>query len=134
MARSKSGSGPRLKLDTSASASSAGKSSGHSDSATWHLASDDLEELREAIERSLCEGEQHDSRENVIDDDLRKSLRIACAKARLQRIHAEHVLMDVKQIWISIPRALATKTSARLAEIVTACINEYYEKSDTSVT
>ena len=94
------------------------------------LADDDLRELRDAIERSLCEGEIKDSTPADIDDDLRKSLRIACAKARLQRVFAEHLVIDLKQIWTSIPPMLGTRTETRLSEIITACISEYYENAN----
>jgi hypothetical protein len=95
-----------------------------------HLADDDLRELRDAVERSLCEGEIHDSTTRDIDDDLRKSLRVACAKARLQRVRAEHLVIDLKQIWTSMPTMLATRTETRLSEIISACINEYYENAN----
>ena len=129
--RSKSGSGPHLSLDSSASVDLAHASTGGIGNATWHLAPHHLDELRIAIERSLCEGEMRDSSDKVVDQELRKSLRVACAKARLQRIRAEHVLIDVKQLWQSIPSMLATRTTERLGEIVTACIDEYYAKGDT---
>jgi hypothetical protein len=93
-----------------------------------HLADEDLRELRDAIERSLCEGEMYDSSDKRIDDELRKSLRVACAKARLQRVRAEHVVIDLKQIWTLIPTMLTTRTETRLSEIITACIAEYYDK------
>lgn len=67
-----------------------------------------------------------DSSDKRVDEELRKSLCVVCAKARLQCIPAEHVLIDVKQIWMSIPSMLATRTSERLGVIVTACIDEYY--------
>jgi hypothetical protein len=91
-----------------------------------HLAAADIDELRVAIERSLCEGELHGLPNGEIDDDLHKSLCIACAKARLQRVRAEQLLIDVKQIWMSLPSMLSTRTGERLNEIVTACIDEYY--------
>lgn len=95
-----------------------------------HLSLDDVEELRAAIERSLCEAEVLDSEERVVDGELRKSLRIACAKARLQRVRAEHVIVDLKQLWTTFPPVLTTRTSTKLSEIVTACIDEYYAKDD----
>ncbi|MDQ2931220.1 MAG: hypothetical protein M3Y05_10450 [Gemmatimonadota bacterium] len=126
MVRSTSGSGPHLSLDSSASVGSTDERAGSIGNATWHLAPHDLEELRIAIERSLCEGEIRDANETAVDDELRRSLRTACATARLQRVRAEQLLMDVKQIWMSIPSMLATRTTERLGEIVTACIDEYY--------
>lgn len=93
-----------------------------------HLAPDDIEELRSAIACSLCEGEMNDTSDFAVDEALRKSIRVICAKARLQRVRAEHVLIDVKQIWTSIPVMPATRTSEQLSRIVTACIEEYYAK------
>lgn len=91
-----------------------------------HLDAADIDELRCAIEQSLCEGEVHDHAEGDVDAELRKSLRVACMKARLQRVRAEHLLIDVKQLWARIPRMLDTRTDQRLSEIITACIDEYY--------
>jgi hypothetical protein len=130
MAQAKDGRGSHLSLDTSVSAAPANARAARPLGAKTHLAAEDVEELRVAIERSLCEGEMHDSSEFVIDAELRKSIRIACAKARLQRVRAEHVLIDVKQIWSTMPSMLTTCTSDRLSEIVTACIDEYYAKDD----
>lgn len=98
--------------------------------ATPRLASEDLEELRAAIERSLCEEEERRSADGRIDEDLRKSLRVACAKARLQRVRAEHLVIDLKQIWMTTPTMLSSRTDAKLSEIVFACIDEYYEKDN----
>ena len=94
------------------------------------LATEDLEELRVAIECSLCDGDEFASADGHIDDDLRKSLRVACAKARLQRVRAEHLVIDLKQIWVTMPTMLTTRTDAKLSEIVSACIDEYYEKDN----
>jgi hypothetical protein len=95
-----------------------------------HLANEDLRELREGVERSLRDGELRDSPTTAVDADLRKSLRVACAKARLQRVRAEHLVIDLKQIWATIPGMHASRTESRLSEIITACISEYYEKED----
>ncbi|MBA2684194.1 MAG: hypothetical protein H0U66_06875 [Gemmatimonadaceae bacterium] len=129
MAGKRDGQGTHFSLDSTDGAPRArdrvARSRGES-----HLAADDIEELRAAIERSLCEGEMSASGEIAIDDELRKSIRIACAKARLQGVRAEHVLIDVKQIWMSIPSMLSTRTAERLSEIVSTCIEEYYGDRD----
>ena len=91
-----------------------------------HLHAEDVAELRAAIERSLCEGELQSSSRTDIDRDLRKALRVSCAKARLQRVRAEHVIIDLKQVWMTLPSMLLTHTEERLNRIVTACIDEYY--------
>ncbi|MEP7088318.1 MAG: hypothetical protein ABI884_13520 [Gemmatimonadota bacterium] len=129
MAGTKNGKGTHLSLGSADSAPRARARVAHSRGES-HLAADDIEELRVAIERSLCEGDVTISREIAIDDDLRKSIRIACAKARLQGVRAEHVLIDVKQIWMSIPSMLSTRTAERLSDIVSTCIDEYYKDRD----
>jgi hypothetical protein len=134
MARIKGGKATHLTLDSSVSLTPWRTSAALPVGTSFHLAPDDIDELRFAIERSLCEGEIGDSTELVVDEELRKSLRVACAKARLQRVRAEHVLVDVKQIWTSIPGMLATRTCERLSEIVTACIDEYYMCGDHELT
>jgi hypothetical protein len=91
-----------------------------------HLAADDVAELSAAIERSLCEGEMHSSLQADIDVDLRKALRVSCAKARLQRVRAEQLLVDLKTVWMTLPTMLSTRTEDRLNRIVSACIDEYY--------
>jgi hypothetical protein len=119
-------SGLHLSLSTSTSPAPAHGRVSILKSIAPHLAAADIDELRVAIERSLCEGELHGLPNGKIDDDLHKSLCIACAKARLQRVRAEQLLIDVKQIWMSLPSMLSTRTGDRLNEIVTACIDEYY--------
>lgn len=93
-----------------------------------HLQASDIEELRNAIAESLCNREVRDSADGDVDEELRRSLRIACMKARLQRVRAEHLLIDVKKLWATIPRAPDARTDDQLSEIITACIDEYYGK------
>ena len=133
MIRVEGGKEPHLSLDTSVSKPASRARSVRPTKVVSHLAPDDIEELRIAIERSLREGGLHDSADTTIDEALRKALRISCAKARLQRVRAEHVLIDVKQIWTSIPSMLGTRTLDRLSELVSACIDEYYAKGEQSV-
>lgn len=91
-----------------------------------HLNADDVAELSTAIERSLCEGEMHEASSAEIDVELRKALRIACAKGRLQRVRAEHLLVDLKQPWMTIPSMVPTRTEERLNRMISACVDEYY--------
>jgi hypothetical protein len=93
---------------------------------TPRLNAEDIAELSTALERSLCESEIHESPRVEVDVDLRKALRVACVKARLQRVRAEQLLVDLKQLWTSMPTMLSTRTEERLNRIVTACIDEYY--------
>ena len=61
-----------------------------------------------------------------IDVDLRMALRVACAKARLQRVRAEQLLVDLKSVWMTLPSMLSARSEERLNRIVSACIDEYY--------
>jgi hypothetical protein len=94
--------------------------------ATPHLNADDIAELSTALEHSLCESEIHEPPRAEIDVDLRKALRVACVKARLQRVRAEQLLVDLKQLWMSLPAMPSARTEERLNRIVTACIDEYF--------
>lgn len=133
MALSKDARGQHLSLNTSPSVLSSSERGSQLSGGASRLALHDLDELRSAIERSLCEGELRDDLDTIIDDELRKAIRVACAKARLQRLGAEHVLIDVKQIWMTIPGMITTPRTKRLNLIVSACIDEYYTKNASSV-
>jgi hypothetical protein len=126
MTRSKNEMGAHLSLDSSASERAGQDSVARELPTAPHLNVDDISELGTALERSLCEGEIHESPQAEVDVDLRKALRIACAKARLQRVRAEQLLVDLKQVWTSLPSMLSTRTEEHLNRIVTACIDEYY--------
>lgn len=93
------------------------------------LSSEDIVELRAAIERWLRELAPQQSQGSGIDDHMRKSLRVACAKARLQRVRAEHVVVDLKQLWITIPSVPLSRSDERMNVLVSACIDEYYSSS-----
>jgi hypothetical protein len=134
MARSKDNAGAHLSLCSSTIGRAEHDCAARELGVTPHLNADDIAELGAAIERSLCEGELHESGRAEIDVDLRRALRVACAKARLQRVRAEQLLIDLKQVWVAIPAMLSTRTEERLNQIVSACIDEYYsgEKSPSS--
>ena len=93
------------------------------------LSSDDIGELRVAIERWLRELAPYHSPGSGIGEHMRKSLRVACAKARLQRVRAEHVVVDLKQLWITIPSVPSSRSDERMNELVSAGIDEYYSSS-----
>jgi hypothetical protein len=93
------------------------------------LSSDDIEALRDAIERWLLESAPQKSPGSGIDEHLRKSVRVACAKARLQRVRAEHLVVDLKQLWGTIPSVPSSRSDERMNELVSACIDEYYSSS-----
>jgi hypothetical protein len=125
---------PRLSLSSSSSTPSADDRPTRVLGMAPHLNVEDVVELGNAIERSLCEGEMHDSSKATIDVELHKALRVACAKARLQRVRAEHLLIDLKQVWMTIPSMLSTRTEERLNRIISICIDEYYAADDRDAT
>jgi len=63
-------------------------------------------------------------------DELRDVLCRAADEARRKGIHAEHLLLALKDIWYSMPQiagASSTDTShLLLQELVSRCIHEYY--------
>ena len=126
MTGSKDENGVHLSLSSSAIVKPGRTRTTQAGTAVSHLDGDDVAELRTAVERSLRAGEMHDASSADIDVDLRKSLRIACAKARLQRVRAEQLVVDLKQLWMTIPMVTSTRTEERLHRIVSACIDEYY--------
>lgn len=129
MARETARAGPHLSLNAPASSpASHVRPSPHAGGAP-RLSSDEIEELRAAIERWLREAAPKKSPSTCIDAHLRKSLRVACAKARLQRVHAEHLVVDLKHLWASIPSVLSSRSDERMNALVSACIDEYYSSS-----
>jgi hypothetical protein len=124
---------PELSLSLNPSVDTSRKRSltGHLARARPHLDRDGRDELRSAIERALSAGESR-SPTHDIGLDLRLALRVTCARAQLQRVRAEQLLVDVKQIWMTISTARANRTDEALSSIITACIIEYYDVSDRS--
>ncbi|HMI57354.1 MAG TPA: hypothetical protein VK511_04860 [Gemmatimonadaceae bacterium] len=133
MDRTKNETGPHLSLSSSTVATAGRDRAPRGTVIAPHLDADDVAELSAAIERSLCEGEIHSSSQADIDVDLRKALRVSCAKARLQRVRAEQLLVDLKTVWMTIPTMLSTRTEDRLNRIVSACIDEYYAGENSPV-
>jgi hypothetical protein len=126
MARSKNETGAQLSLSSSARAEAGSARAPREEPIAAHLDANDVAELRAALARSRREGEVHTSHQADIDADLRKALRVACDKARRQRVRAEHLLIDLKTVWVTLPRMLSTRSEERLNRIVSACIDEYY--------
>jgi hypothetical protein len=134
MERPKNVMGAHLSLSSSTTATDGRDRAPKAEMIAPHLDADDVAELSAAIERSLCEGEMHTSPQADIDVDLRKALRVACAKARLQRVRAEQLLVDLKSVWMTLPSMLSTRTEERLNRIVSACIDEYYVGENSTLT
>jgi hypothetical protein len=81
-----------------------------------------IDALRAVFARSIAAGNH--------DDTLRDLLCQAAAEAREKGIHAEHLLIALKDIWFSLPELMAkTPTdvdNALLQELISRCIQEYY--------
>jgi hypothetical protein len=131
MARETAGDSPHLSLNAPASSPASHVRPSPPAGGAPRLSSDEIEELRSAIERWLREAAPQKSpgTSSSIDEQLRISLRVACAKARLQRVRAEHLVVDLKHLWASIPSVLSSRSDERMNALVSACIDEYYASS-----
>ena len=81
-----------------------------------------VNELRAALSRSLAAGNHA--------DDLGILLRRAAADAKQKGVHAEQLLVALKDIWYSLPD-LSTKPgndvqTRLLQQLIARCIQEYY--------
>jgi hypothetical protein len=78
--------------------------------------------LRATLQKSADRGSH--------DDELRDVLCRAADEARRKGIHAERLLVVLKELWYSMPPiagASSTDTShSLLQELVSRCIHEYY--------
>lgn len=78
---------------------------------------------RSALRNALRAGEA------APDGEVRRMLRDTCSAARARNMSAEHVLILLKEGWRVLPEAPGRRDAeaqARLARIVTLCIEEYY--------
>ncbi len=129
MTRETAGDGPHLSLDAPGSSLPSHDRPPSPAGVAPRLSSDDIEELRVAIERWQREAALQKSPGTGIDEHLRKLLRVACAKARLQRVRAEHLVVDLKQLWATIPSVPSSRSDERMNALVSACIDDYYSSS-----
>jgi predicted ATPase len=80
----------------------------------------------DALEKAL--------RAYLVDDSgvsaLQPALRHIAVEAREKKIHAEHLLIALKDVWFGLPEmkgiADAERQSKVLQRVVTLCIREYY--------
>ncbi len=81
-----------------------------------------MAELRAALVRSLQEGTH--------PDGLKALLTRAAAETRQQGLHAEQLLLVLKDIWYSLPqRSVHPSNEAQtrlLQQLIARCIQEYY--------
>lgn len=61
---------------------------------------------------------------------LDAALRAVTAEARDKKIHAEHLLLVLKDVWFALPQIRQTPAgesqNALLQRVITQCIREYY--------
>jgi len=93
-----------------------------SSSSVSTLAPSTVEALRASLSTSVARGNH--------GDDLHQVLCRAAEEARVKGIHAERLLVMLKDIWYGLPQvsgARATDTeNALLQELISRCIQEYY--------
>jgi hypothetical protein len=80
-----------------------------------------VEALRSALEEYLAGGEETAA--------LRPALRRIAVEAREKKIHAEQLLIVLKDVWFALPQIgpmVNEKQNAMLQRVVTLCIREYY--------
>ncbi len=61
---------------------------------------------------------------------VESALRVVTAEAREKKIHAEHLLVVLKEVWFALPPIRETPSgepqNALLQRVITQCIREYY--------
>ena len=81
-----------------------------------------LEALRAAFSKSVATGNH--------SNELHDLLCTTAREARDKGIHAERLLVTMKDIWLSLPNVVAAPTSGAantlLQELISRCIREYY--------
>lgn len=86
------------------------------------LAPSTIETLRASLSTSVARGNH--------GDDLHEVLCRAAEEARAKGIHAERLLVILKDVWHGLPRVSgASSTDAEtvlLQELISRCIQEYY--------
>jgi hypothetical protein len=78
--------------------------------------------LRSAFTKSIADGNH--------SDDLHTLLCIAAREARDKGIHAERLLVIMKDIWQTLPgvssASASSSANALLQQLISRCIREYY--------
>jgi hypothetical protein len=69
-------------------------------------------------------------------EEAREALRELCDDARRNQVRVEQLVIAIKQGWISLhsehPRARSAGPDGLLNQIITMCIDEYYEHAENS--
>jgi hypothetical protein len=89
---------------------------------------------RPALSPASVEALEHALQRYLADDQdttgLRDALQRIAAEARQKKMHAEHLLMQLKEVWYKLPQIRRApdgeKQNLMLQRIVTLCIREYY--------
>ena len=85
------------------------------------LSADSVDALRSALEEYLANGHEIAS--------LQPALRRIAVEAREKKIHAEQVLVLLKDVWFALPQISRPGNEPQLPllqRVITLCIREYY--------
>lgn len=86
------------------------------------LDADTLEALRDVMQRAMRRGNH--------GQELQDVLTRAAAEARTKEIHAEQLLVILKELWYSLPDVRGASNTDRqtelLQELISRCISQYY--------
>jgi hypothetical protein len=86
------------------------------------LQADTVDALRDVMQRAMRRGDH--------GQELQDVLRRAAAEARTKDIHAEQLLVMMKELWYSLPDVRSAGDSDRqtalLQELISRCIAQYY--------
>jgi hypothetical protein len=86
------------------------------------LEADTVDALRSVMQRAMQNGGH--------DQELQSVLARAAAEARDKKIHAEQLLVIMKELWFSLPDLKSADDSERqtklLQELISRCITQYY--------
>ena len=101
------------------------------DSIPKNDSTDGLADLVARTLRHVCAGERP---VELRTPDLRLLLRDTCRRACDDGLRVEQLIVVLKQAWRELPerrRLTRVDADAALAQVVTACIDEYYQSSGT---
>jgi hypothetical protein len=85
------------------------------------LSAESVDALRSALEEYLANGNEVAS--------LQPTLRRIAVEARERKIHAEQLLVLLKDVWFALPQIERVGTEPQrllLQRVITLCIREYY--------
>jgi hypothetical protein len=85
--------------------------------------------LRRLADAAVRRAAQSAASGRMADGELRETLGRLCVAAHERGLHAEHLLILLKEAWYSLPearRAPRTDTDDVLARVITLCVDEYY--------